>query len=997
MSDTAYPVGRGPMAAYGRRPISGRAGLLRCTALTAVLLAGATVSTPVAAQTLPPALAARAATLSATALPTGGQVATGQASIAQSGTTLNVTQGSNTASINWRSFDVGTAGTVNFTAPSPQSLTVNRVTGPDPSVIAGKINANDRLILINQSGVVFTGNAQVNAQSLIASAAGITDANVKAGKLVLDQPARPNAAIINQGTLTVAQTGLAALVAPRVANSGVIRAKFGHVVLAGAQTAAVDLYGDGLLSLDVSNQVTTAPTGPDGKNVTSLVTNTGTITAQGGTIQLTAAAAEGIVTNLITVGGRIRANTAATPNGPQGGKVAIRADGGGVAVTGTVAAQGRKPGTQGGKIEVTATDRVTLANGAVVTASGKGGGGTIALGTTLARATGGNAVTAQAAKSVSVASGAVVAANATSSGNGGTIALLSSQSTAMAGTITAKGGPLGGHGGFVEVSGKTGFSLTGAVDVAANKGASGSILIDPETLTIAPNLAAFPPAATFINAGTDGSVNDSNAGAASIAPATFTSLTGNVTLAATSQINVSTMIDSTSLTSLLLTASTVSLGANTINLSRPGSTVSVQAGSLMAINGASISASTIEIAPLVNMPMVYGGGPTPQSSPKLYVPDSLTLGLSSSVLRLGQAAGRASATSVDVNAVLSATTLDLQSSGPVGQSAAGVIAASLLTGSANGFMSLEGANQIGTLSAVSALGTLSLTNTMPLMVKNTVSASAGVTLSLRSNSLTMDDGTTAGVIATGTGGVVITSGAITLARSGDAIRAPGQTVSLSAVGPINEGGNGVITAGTLTGSSTGTAILDGANAVATMGIFPTSALTLMNDAAGSIASTILLTTSTNAAPLASSNPGSADAYRSNACTVGTVTCTQAVVATLPAMVAMRTAVSLSADAGQPSIPSAPSFPMFAPSSPPPTTGSAMPPPPPASGGPADPSAMAPPASEPDSSAPAPARSPPAQANRRLQTNPLPSFALDDGRRQSSDNDISLPDISSNDY
>ena len=100
-------------------------------------------------------------------------------------------------------------------------------------------------------------------------------------------------AIDNQGNITIKEAGLAALVAPQVANSGMITAKLGHVVLAGAKTATLDLYGDGLLSLDVTNQVTQAPIGKDGKAVTALVTNTGVIIADGGTVQLTARAADG--------------------------------------------------------------------------------------------------------------------------------------------------------------------------------------------------------------------------------------------------------------------------------------------------------------------------------------------------------------------------------------------------------------------------------------------------------------------------------------------------------------------------------------------------------------------------------------------------------------------------------------------------------------------------------------------------------------------------------
>ena len=71
--------------------------------------------------------------------------------------------------------------------------------------------------------------------------------------MVFDQAANPNAAVVNQGTITIRQAGLAALVAPQVVNSGVITATLGHVVLAGAKTATLDLYGDGMLSLDVTN------------------------------------------------------------------------------------------------------------------------------------------------------------------------------------------------------------------------------------------------------------------------------------------------------------------------------------------------------------------------------------------------------------------------------------------------------------------------------------------------------------------------------------------------------------------------------------------------------------------------------------------------------------------------------------------------------------------------------------------------------------------------
>ena len=139
-----------------------------------------------------------------------------------------------------------------FHQPSTSSVTLNRVVGPNPSQIAGRIDANGQVVLVNQSGVMFYKGSQVNTAGLMVSAAGISNQNFMAGKMVFDQPAEPNAQIVNQGNITIKQAGLAALVAPQVANSGVINAKLGHVVLAGASKATLDLYGDGLLSVDVS-------------------------------------------------------------------------------------------------------------------------------------------------------------------------------------------------------------------------------------------------------------------------------------------------------------------------------------------------------------------------------------------------------------------------------------------------------------------------------------------------------------------------------------------------------------------------------------------------------------------------------------------------------------------------------------------------------------------------------------------------------------------------
>src|SRR5690606_27098928 len=61
------------------------------------------------------------------ALPTGGQVAAGQVRIDQSGSRMDVHQGTSRAIVNWQSFDIGAAAHVNFNQPGANAIALNRV------------------------------------------------------------------------------------------------------------------------------------------------------------------------------------------------------------------------------------------------------------------------------------------------------------------------------------------------------------------------------------------------------------------------------------------------------------------------------------------------------------------------------------------------------------------------------------------------------------------------------------------------------------------------------------------------------------------------------------------------------------------------------------------------------------------------------------------------------------------------------------------------------
>ena len=81
------------------------------------------------------------------ALPTGGQVVAGSATIKQQGQELTVQQTTQKLITNWQSFNIGAGSTVNFVQPSAHAVALNRVLGTDVSVIQGALNANGQVWL----------------------------------------------------------------------------------------------------------------------------------------------------------------------------------------------------------------------------------------------------------------------------------------------------------------------------------------------------------------------------------------------------------------------------------------------------------------------------------------------------------------------------------------------------------------------------------------------------------------------------------------------------------------------------------------------------------------------------------------------------------------------------------------------------------------------------------------------------------------------------------
>ena len=318
--------------------------------------------------------------------------------------------------------DIHALDTVNLNQRSSNSKYIVFDIKNDPTKIMGKLNANGRVYIFDQNGVIFGEGSQVNVGGIVASTGYISDENINNGKDIIENVGGTGE-IANNGTITVAEGGLAAFVAPAVRNNGVINAKAGTVAFAPGDKVTLDLYGDGLVSIEA-----------DGELANAIVENKGTIQASGGTVALTVAAAKNAVDNVINMDGVIDVSSVSV----KGGKIIVNG--------------GKKGAVRiAGKLD----------------ASGQGGGDISIKG-----------------ENTLVTSTAEIDASAKQNGNGGNIKVWGDRNAFFFGSAYARGGSLSGNGGFVEASAGNSVGYAGHVDTTAPNGATGRFLIDPQHIIL---------------------------------------------------------------------------------------------------------------------------------------------------------------------------------------------------------------------------------------------------------------------------------------------------------------------------------------------------------------------------------------------------------------------------------------------------------------------------------------------------------------------------------
>jgi filamentous hemagglutinin family protein len=535
----------------------------------------------------------------ALANPVNPTVVAGNATFATVGKTLSVTN-SNGAIINWQGFSIGQNEITRFIQASASSQVLNRVVGGDPSIILGQLQSNGRVFLVNPNGVVFGASARVDVAGLVASTLNISNEDFLGNRLVF-QAAPGAGALGNAGQIRVQDGGQVLLIGTSVSNSGLIEAPNGDVVLAaGQKVSLVDINRP-----DIEYRVDA----PANKAVNLGQIRAGRIGAYAGSID---------------AGGTLEAGMAVVG---QNGRIILKARDD-TLVSGTLSAGN---GQQGGEVQVLGR-RVALQESARIDASGSQGGGTVLVG----GAHQGKNPEVQNAQFTDVAATAQIRADATQAGDGGKVIVWSDDTTRMAGSISARGGTMGGNGGFAEISGKAHVQADGHADLSAPGGKAGTLLLDPGSITV--SAGASNAATGIVN---NGWVNTQLNTSSLILATTDGGLTTN---GATQDITVSAPISWSNANTLTLNAgnniainSTITSTGGNLALNATGtaniaSTIALAGGTLqgtgLTVNGTSATLTGVTLdADLA----VKGSG-------YLYLNGGLTFANSGHTLSLGGAA-----------------------------------------------------------------------------------------------------------------------------------------------------------------------------------------------------------------------------------------------------------------------------------------------------------------------------------------------------------------------
>ncbi len=360
----------------------------------------------------------------------------GAGTVATTGLATTINQTSQRLAIDWTQLSTAANEALRFNQPNAQAIALNRIIGSSPSLFLGSLTANGQVFILNPNGILFGAGSQVNVGGIVASTLSMSNTSFMAGSNTFTNSGGTGS-VVNQGTMTTAQGGYLALLAPEVRNEGVMTASLGTALLAAGNKVTLNLDNGSLLGYSI-----------DEKAIGALVDNKQLIKTDGGQVILSARAVDslssGVVNNtgiveaktLNNVGGKILLegdlviqSGTLNASGTTGGNITLNAraiiDAGTANVNGTNQSNGN-----GGNITYNATQAIVQTASAKLSADGATSGGQISL-------NGGNNL---------FTSGTLSATGQ----NGGTVDLLGNRVVLSAASVDASGTA---DGGLIRVGG----------------------------------------------------------------------------------------------------------------------------------------------------------------------------------------------------------------------------------------------------------------------------------------------------------------------------------------------------------------------------------------------------------------------------------------------------------------------------------------------------------------------------------------------------------------
>lgn len=208
----------------------------------------------------------------------------GAGTVATVGNTTTIQQTSQRLALDWTQLSTAAGEALNFNQPNAQAIALNRITGSSPSTFLGSLTANGQVFILNPNGILFGAGSQVNVGGIVASTLGMNPTDFMNGSNTFTKTTGTGS-VVNQGSMTAAQGGYLALLAPEVRNEGVMTASLGTALLAAGNKVTLNLNNGSLLSYSI-----------DQGAINALAENKQLVKADGGQVLLSAKALDSLTT-----------------------------------------------------------------------------------------------------------------------------------------------------------------------------------------------------------------------------------------------------------------------------------------------------------------------------------------------------------------------------------------------------------------------------------------------------------------------------------------------------------------------------------------------------------------------------------------------------------------------------------------------------------------------------------------------------------------------------